>query len=183
MKYLLLLTLLALVALAGCMSPAKIAETVEAAESQVIVETGRTEAQTTAQITKMNAVVELGCYVGAGVCVFLAMLGIYLKSKTLFLLSLFGIIAFSIEATLLVAKVTHSKLFAFVGAVLLLVAAGSFIVVVILNRKALVQSVIGNENYKKRLIGKDEIFKAEQRKVQSKASEKIIDVIRNGDSK
>ena len=53
--------ILACFAIWGCVERAEIAKTLEAAESQVLVEDARTEAETAADIAKMNAVVELGC--------------------------------------------------------------------------------------------------------------------------
>ena len=174
----------------GCVERAEIAKTLEAAESQVLVEDARTEAETAADIAKMNAVVELGCWIGAGICGFLVGLGIYLRSKSLVIISGLAAGAFITEAVLLTAKSTHSTIIAWVGLAVILIPIATFVVVVIVNRKetikiwqALTQVVLGNENYKGRLVGSHEIFSSEHEKIQTPTTTKIVDKIRKGGSK
>ncbi len=138
-------------------------------------------AKADADIKKITAMTELGCYIGAGACVFLVLLGVYLKSKMMMILSAFGIIAFIVEIVLLTAKIEHPRVIAVIGLGILILAVVAFVVIVI---KALVQVVKGNENYLGRLVGEDEIFKTEQKKAQTPTTTKIIDLIRKkGDSK
>jgi hypothetical protein len=155
-----------------------------AAHSMVIVETGRTEAETAAYIAKLNAYVELGCYIGAGVCAFLVGLGIWLKSKAMVIISFLAGLACIGEAILLIAKATHPVIIAWVGLGIILIPVAVFIIVAILNHKALVQVIKGNQIMKPQLSQPDLAnFKIAQRGTQSKTTEKIVDKIRNGDSK
>jgi hypothetical protein len=154
-----------------------------AAHAMVIVETGRTEAKTAADIAKLNAYVELGCWIGAGVCAFLVGLGIWLKSKAMVIISTLAGLACIGEAILLIAKATHPIIIAWVGLGIILIPVVVLIIVAVLNRKALIQVVMGCEHYKSLPHTDNEAFKGSQCLAQSKTTEKIVDKIRNGDSK
>ena len=169
-----------LVCLSGCQERVEIAKTLEAAEAQDIVETARTEAATEAKIKMMNAVIETGCNVAAWVCLGIAILGVWpFKSRLMIGLGLMGVVIFTIATFWMAAKAEHPQVIAAVGLVIILSILATFIVVVIQHRKALMQVVLGNENYKDRLVSDNHIFGSEQEKVQTPTTTKIVDKIRN----
>ncbi len=158
------------------------------AAGMAVVETARTEAATEAKIKLMNAVIETGCNVAAWICLGIAILGIWpFKSRLMIGAGLMGVVIFTIATFWMAARAEYPKVIATVGLVIMLSILAVFIVVVIRNRRALVQVVRGGEMFKKdaKAPGTSindnvlEAFRNLQAYNQTKTTEKIVDKIRN----
>lgn len=147
------------------------------------MEKARTEAATEAKIKLVNHAVFLSCNILTWVCLGILLLGIYLKSKLIVISSIGGAIIFTVAAFWMQAYATYPKTIAAVGLAIMLSILATFVVIVIMNRKALTQVVLGNENYKGRLVSDNGIFANEHEKIQTPTTTKIVDKIRNGGSK
>ncbi len=144
------------------------------------VNTARTEAATEAKIKLMIAGIEIFMILGMIGCVGGAFLGKFFNSKIATRLCIIGILVFGVGWALMATKIQYPKVMAIVGLVMVLSVIACFIVVVIMNRKALMQVVLGNENYKGRLPTEHAIFSSEHEKIQTPTTTKIVDKIRNG---
>lgn len=147
-----------------------------------VVETARTEAATEAKIKLMSAIIEKSCSVAAIACVAVFLIGLYLRSKLIVISSIGGLITFTVGAFWMAARTQHPKIIAGVGLGIMGLVLASLVFIVILNRKALVQVIKGNEKFKEASLGV-ETFKTAQIEAQSKTTEKIVSSIRNGGSK
>ena len=144
------------------------------------VETARTEAATEAKIKLMIAGLEIFMILGMIGCVGGAFLGKFFNSKIATRLCIIGILVFGVGWALMATKIQYPKVMAIAGLVMVLSVVACFIVVVIMNRKALRQVVLGNEHYKGRLVSDNGIFANEHEKIQTPTTEKIVSKIRNG---
>ena len=179
-----LFSILLILILAGCgKEKVEMPTDPNSATAMAIVETARTEAQTKADIEKMMAMVELFCIGGAIACVGGILLSKFFGSKLAMGLCIIGVLTFVVGWGLVAAKIQYPKTIATIGLVMLLSVFAAFIVVAIINRKAFVQIVIGNENLKESLGSWEdktiiEQFQIEQRTQQTKTTEKLVDNIR-----
>ncbi len=144
------------------------------------MEKARTEAATEAKIKLMIAGIEIFMILGMIGCVGGAFLGKFFNSKIATRLCIIGILVFGVGWALMATKIQYPKVMAIAGLVMVLSVVACFVVVVIVNRKALVQVVTGNEHYKGRLVSDNHIFGSEQEKVQTPTTTKIVSKIRNG---
>lgn len=157
------------------------------AAGTAIVETARTEAATEAKIKIMAAAVELACITGAFLCVGGICLGVYLQSKLLKNLCIVGLITCIAGEGFMMARLKYQTVIAIAGLIVILGIFTYLIVLLIINRKALVQTVLSVEKAKTKSswnsIEDPLKLVKENDKIQSITTEKIIDKIRNGGKK